>query len=107
MSETITHRLASLDWQSSFPWNLHTKIRPNQETALNFIESNCDATLEIPPGEGKTVIGYTFLKALARQGKSPLFFITPTKGLVEQVRKMHPDVTVALGRNEHPCLFYG
>lgn len=91
----------------SFPLKRYPRIKPNQQAALEIIERHeGSVTLELPTGSGKTAIGYTFLKHLEEQGKGPLFYIAPTKALVEQVQSLHPDVRVAYGRGEHPCLYY-
>ena len=96
-----------LDFLGHFPRNLYPNPSGNQEKALRIIskESN-SVTLELPTGTGKTAIGYTFLKTLEDAGKKELFYINPTKTLVDQVKSLHPDVKVIYGRNEYPCLFY-
>lgn len=95
------------DLLKSFPRGLHPQMRSNQEEALRLIAlQDGSATLELPTGSGKTAIGYTFLKALEMTGAGPLFYITPTKAQVDQVHGMHPDMRVAYGRSEHPCLYY-
>lgn len=103
--------LKQLDLVASFPRHQYPKILPNQREALEIIEQNLEqhrrlSILELPTGSGKTAVGYTFLRALAKKGAAPLFYITPTKTLVEQVKQLHPDVSVAYGRNEHPCLYF-
>lgn len=90
-----------------YPRRLYPELRPNQEKAFRIIEqAGGSVLLELNVGEGKTLIGYTFLKALEKRGLGPLFYIVPTKALVEQVSKMFPEVAVAYGRNEHPCFYY-
>ncbi len=96
---------------ASFPVHQYPHPLPNQEAALTRIERVLGdrhgvVTLEVPTGSGKTAVGFTFLMHLAKQGKSPLFYVVPTKTLVEQVKLLHPEVTVALGRNAHDCLYY-
>ncbi|HZT35453.1 MAG TPA: DEAD/DEAH box helicase family protein, partial [Nitrososphaera sp.] len=61
---------------------------------------------ESPTGSGKTAVEYTVLAAARSQGPGPFFFIVPNKTLVEQISREFPDLRVALGRNEHPCLYY-
>ncbi|MEO5927590.1 MAG: helicase C-terminal domain-containing protein [Patescibacteria group bacterium] len=82
--------------------------RSVQRQALAFIAAHPnDALLEIPTGEGKTAIGLAVLRTLAAQGRSPLFYVTPTKAQVEQIATLFPnDVEKILGRNEYPCLYY-
>jgi len=60
----------------------------------------------MPTGSGKTAVGYTVLKTLANAGLGPLFYIAPTKAIVDQVKTLHPDVTAVYGRNEYDCLYY-
>jgi Rad3-related DNA helicase len=91
-----------------FPYSSkYRKPLKNQIEAFEILEKEKGSvTLEIPTGTGKTLIGYVFLKAGQAKGESPLFYIVPNKTLVEQVKLLHPDVKVAYGRNEHPCLYY-
>jgi Rad3-related DNA helicase len=96
-----------LDLTESFPWDLYPVMLDNQERALDFVSKNENSLLEIPTGSGKTAIGYTFLRQMEKQGIGPLFYITPNKTLVNQVKDLHPDVCVSYGRNEYDCLFYG
>lgn len=99
--------VGSAELLANFPRNIYPHILPNERTALEIIgRENRSVLLEAPTGSGKTVIGYTFLRAILRDGGRMLFFIVPTKTLVEQVQSFFPDVIVAFGRNEHPCLFY-
>jgi Rad3-related DNA helicase len=100
-----------LDLEGNFPHDLHPVMRAGQKTA--FIAINRDrasgqsvTVIEAPVGSGKTDIGYTYLKALEEQGAENLFYLVPNKTLAEQVHEIHPDVLVAYGRNEHPCLYY-
>ena len=80
---------------------------PVQAEAFQVIAPHTGSvTLELPTGSGKTAIGVTFLRALEQQGAGPLFYITTTKALVEQVQRLHPEVRVAYGRGEFPCLYY-
>lgn len=82
-------------------------VLPNQQRAFEIIAgSQKSVTLEMPTGSGKTAVGYTFLKTLAEAGAETLFYIVPTKALVDQVKAMHPEVTAVYGRNEYDCLYY-
>lgn len=100
-----------LDLEGNFPFDRHPLMRDAQELAFAAINRNrsqnvSTVILEAPVGSGKTDIGYTYLKALEAAGAENLFYIVPNKTLVDQVRKLHPDVLVAYGRNEHLCLYY-
>jgi Rad3-related DNA helicase len=96
-----------LDLMGSFPYDRHPHMRIAQRTALEELRNvKGPIVLELPVGTGKTAIGYTYLSALRKRGAKNLFYIVPNKTLVEQVRSLHPEVLVAFGRNEHPCLYY-
>lgn len=85
----------------------HPSVLDNQRAALEIIAgAKGPVTLEMPTGSGKTAVGYTFLKTLAAAGAETLFYIVPTKALVDQVKAMHPEVTAVYGRNEYDCLYY-
>lgn len=92
---------------SNFPWAKYPHMREIQKKALEIIGKVKRAILELPTGVGKTVIGYVYLKALEKLGMKHLFYVTPTKALVEQVRTLHPDVKTVFGRNEYSCIYYG
>jgi Rad3-related DNA helicase len=92
---------------SCFPIDRYPDIKPAQYSALQAIaETRGSALLELPTGTGKTAVGYTFLKALDQLRLGPLFYIVPTKALVDQVATMHPDLQVTYGRHEYDCLYY-
>jgi len=92
----------------SFPRKQHPALRPAQQQAFELIARNPGSlTLELPTGSGKTAIGYTYLRALANVAPGPLFYIVPNKTLVDTVHKLFPDTTVAYGRSEYDCLYYG
>lgn len=104
-----------LNFLSNFPWDQYPVIRPNQEESLEILEKSWEATpagetltliFEEPTGSGKTAIGYTALKTLAKAGKGRCFYITPTKTAVEEVKKQHPEVKIIFGKNEYPCVYY-
>lgn len=91
----------------AFPQGAYAGPLPNQQTAFEIIAgSNGSVTLEKPTGSGKTAVGYTFLKSLEAAGAETLFYVVPTKALVDQVKAMHPDVMAVYGRNEYDCLYY-
>lgn len=97
-----------LDFMETFPRNQYPKIREIQKKALEIVgKQQGSVVLELPTGTGKTAIGYTILKTLEKAGKGPLFYITPNKTLVNQLKKLHPEVKIVYGRNEYPCLYYG
>jgi Rad3-related DNA helicase len=82
-------------------------MREIQKKALEIIgEKIGRLILELPTGTGKTVIGYVYLKALEKMGMKHLFYVAPTKALVEQVKFLHSDVKIVFGRSEYPCLYY-
>lgn len=98
--------LQHLNLLANFPRHKYPQMRKNQRDGLETIAEEGAVIHEYPTGTGKTAIGYTVLKALQRAGEGPLFYIAPTKTLVEQVAKMFPDIHAAFGRSEHPCLYY-
>lgn len=100
-----------LDLLGNFPYDRHPHIRGAQELAFTAItrdraSGQSITVLEAPVGSGKTDIGLTYLKALEEEGADNLFYIVPNKTLAEQVAQLDPNVQVAYGRNEHPCLYY-
>lgn len=99
--------LSLRDFVKAFPFSQYPEMRESQKKSFEFIaKTNSSVTLELPTGSGKTAIGYTFLKALASKISGQFFYIAPTKAIVGQVQKLHPDVNIAFGRNEYPCLYY-
>lgn len=85
----------------------YSRPKVNQVEALRIIaQEDGRAIFELPTGSGKTAIGYTFLSVESAQSAQPVFYIVPTKTLVDQVKQLHSDVKVMYGRREHPCLFY-
>ncbi|MHA2063383.1 MAG: DEAD/DEAH box helicase family protein, partial [Candidatus Thorarchaeota archaeon] len=107
MTQRRQHQRA-LNYLASFPSDVHPEIWPNQREALEVIgRENGRALLELPTGSGKTAIAIAYLSALQRTGARTLFYIVPTKALVNQIRQFFPDdVRIAYGRNEHICLYY-
>ncbi|MBI2624504.1 DEAD/DEAH box helicase family protein [Candidatus Parcubacteria bacterium] len=95
-----------LNLKASFPRHIHPHMRSVQEQGLDFAEKHRSCVLEAPTGTGKTDIGYTVLRAHRRLNEGPLFYIAPTKTLVEQVGHMCPDLRIAYGRSEYDCLYY-
>jgi len=96
-----------LNLRKYFPFGQYPQMTPNQEASLIQIETDDGrSTLEAPTGTGKTAVGFTFLKALGAQGLGPLFYIAPSKAIVHQVGRLHPEVKTVYGRNECDCIFY-
>lgn len=97
-----------LNIRASFPRDKYPEIRENQDAVFEFIEKHPDEIniLELPTGTGKTAVGYAYLKARMKVSDGSLIYVAPTKALVDQVSKMHPDFTVAYGRHEYNCLYY-
>lgn len=96
-----------LDLMGAFPYDRHPVMRPVQRVTLAGLKGvSVHAVRELPVGTGKTDVGYAFLNALHISGARQLFYLAPNKALVEQVKGMHPDITVVYGRNEHQCLYY-
>lgn len=99
--------IGDIDYAKYFPFHRFPQMRSVQREGFQVIRDNDGrAILELPVGSGKTAIGYAFLKALAAAGQGPLFYVVPTKALVDQVCTMFPDLVPAYGRNEHLCLYY-
>ena len=103
MEHLTLHRL-----MRSWPAHLYAEPHPSQLEAFRIIaKHDGQVTLELPTGTGKTAVGYTALNAVAQSAATSLFYIVPTKTLVDQVKDLHPDMHVAYGRHEHDCLYYG
>ncbi|WKZ26509.1 MAG: helicase C-terminal domain-containing protein [Candidatus Paceibacterota bacterium] len=84
-----------------------SRMRVAQEEALKFVAENGSSIVEAPTGSGKTAIEIAILRAGQEVGMETLFLIVPNKTILGQIREEFPgDVKVALGRNEHPCLYY-
>lgn len=90
--------------EKNFP---HSRMRNVQRQAFEEIISEGVQILELPTGSGKTAVGLALLQSLAKQGKAPLFYVTPSKVQVEQIVRTYPDnVSEMYGRNEYQCLYY-
>lgn len=91
-----------------FPWGAHSRMRNAQSEALGAITkagTGQPVILQAPTGVGKMAIGITYLNAHGDMGKKHRFLLEPNKALVEQAQVNYPNVKVAYGRNEHPCLY--
>ncbi|GEM_PF-697206 len=91
--------------EQAFPTNAKIRQpRPIQRDAI--VELAAGKYLqELPTGTGKTALQYMLLTAAQskiEEGES-IFWIFPTKALIEQVKMEHPDVKVIFGQNEHVC----
>ena len=91
-----------------FPHDKYPVMRPNQGSIHEFVAENGSSLIESPTGSGKTACEYAILKAVEEVtgGKGALFLITPSKAILDQMHNEFPDLKVALGRNEHECLYY-
>lgn len=95
--------------QAYFPTSgkYHNGPWKGQSDIMEFVAAKDGrAIVESPTGTGKTAVEYAILKAAESLGISPCFLITLNKTILEQIVKEFPDLKVALGRNDHPCLYY-
>lgn len=102
------YHLTFEDLERAFPQTArYPRMWSSQREGLQFIaDNNCSASIESPTGSGKSAMEYAVLKAAEAKGGKNLFLITTNKTLVEQMRQEFPELVVALGRHEHPCLYY-
>ncbi len=77
-----------------------------QDQMMEFMAQNGSCTIESPTGSGKTPVMYAAMGCARRQFGGTCILIEPNKTLVQQTAMEFPDLTVALGRSEHPCLYY-
>lgn len=92
--------------EGAFPSNKFPRMWVSQRQSLDHIAIHGSSLIESPTGTGKTAVEYAILNAVRAKGRGPLFLIVPNKALVGQIEQEFPSLTVALGRNEHPCLYY-
>ena len=89
---------------TSFP---HPNIRKGQEEVLaEAARTDNPFTYEGPTGTGKSAINMAILRALSARRKPGLFYVTPTKAQLEQLRSMFPELIQVMGRSEYECLYY-
>ncbi len=100
--------LSLSELQASFPTSGKYRNGPwqSQEQILEFVSQRGTCIVESPTGTGKTAVEYAILKAAQNRGDRSLFLITPNKTIVQQISREFPEVRIALGRNEHRCLYY-
>jgi Rad3-related DNA helicase len=79
--------------------------RSLQATIFEFAAGHGSCIIEGPTGLGKSAVEYTLAHAAASQLGGPVFWVAPTRALVGQIASEFPNVIVAYGRNEHPCLW--
>lgn len=85
----------------------YERPRSNQLRIVTFVaQSNLRCLVEAPTGSGKTGDEYAILKAAGTIGIRPLWLIVPNKAILQRIRNEFPNITVAFGRNEHPCCYY-
>src|SRR3989344_9400233 len=77
-----------------------------QKDMLAFVAKHGSALIEAPTGCGKTAVEYAVAQAMRATSNGTVFIITPNKTILEQISVEFPDLPIALGRNEHPCLYY-
>src|SRR3989344_5431623 len=95
--------------QACFPKNGEYRHGPRtiQENIMEFVSKNGSSIIEAPTGTGKTAVEYAVLRACQKQGYKHCFLITPNKTILTQiVNEGFEGVKIALGRNEHLCLYY-
>lgn len=98
-------RFTRAELERAFPTNAKIRQpRPIQRDAIVEL-SDGKYLQELPTGTGKTALEYMVLSAARSkiEDDESIFWIFPTKALVEQVKKEHPDVNVIFGQNEHVC----
>ncbi len=85
---------------------VYREPRVVQNDMLEFYAEHGSAIIEAPTGTGKTAVEFAIANYMRTQTDGTVFIITPTKTILDQIRIEFPDLPVALGRNEHPCLYY-
>jgi len=107
----LQHQVNLSEFLERFPRDRYPAgPRRDQERILEFVAQNGLKTMvvEAPTGIGKTGVECAILEAMkAKMRNKPMFLITPNKTIVEQINQELPGhFKVALGRNEHQCLYY-
>ena len=102
------HWLSWDELKSQFPKGEKYKdgMRPEQESAFQFIAKHSSSVLELWTGVGKTEIAVTLAKTEAKHFQKCVVTV-PTKTIADQYRERFPGVfTVAFGRSDFPCFLY-
>lgn len=95
--------------QACFPKNGVYRNGPRtvQGDIFQFVSENGSCIIEAGTGVGKTAAEYAILRACQKLGYQHCFLITPNKTILNQiVNEGFEGVKIALGRNEHECLYY-
>ncbi len=85
---------------------VYREPRTVQTDMLGHVAKHGSALIEAPTGSGKTAVEYAIGMAMRSESDGSVFLITPNKTILDQIRLEFKDLPVALGRNEHPCLYY-
>lgn len=78
--------------------------RPEQVLIIRAIGDG-KSLIEGPTGIGKSPIEYAVLKTALKAFGGVVFWIAPTKAIVEQLHTDFPDVKVVYGSDDTPCLY--
>ncbi len=80
--------------------------RPIQHEAIAELARD-KRLLELPTGTGKTPLEYMVAKAVfdKLEDGETVFWIFPTKALVQQTKSKHPEIRTIFGKNEHACIW--
>ncbi len=81
--------------------------RPIQHDAIAQLVKG-KRLLELPTGTGKTALQYMMAAASLKELEDgeTVFWIFPTKALVEQTKRMHPSIKTIHGKQDHPCIWW-
>src|SRR5438046_1255194 len=91
----------------AFPTNAEIRQpRAIQKMAIEAIARGA-RLLELPTGTGKTALQYMCAKrCLQKLGPGEtVFWIFPTKAIVQQAQDQHPSIRTIFGKNEHVCIW--
>jgi len=98
---------AEQELYDAFPTNAEIRQpRSIQRDAIVAI-ANGARLLELPTGTGKTALQYMVAAASLNklEDGETVFWIFPTKALVQQAKQMHPSIVTIYGKQEHPCIW--
>jgi len=91
----------------AFPINATIRQpRPIQRDAITALAGGA-RLLELPTGTGKTALQYMMAQASLKklEDSETVFWIFPTKALVEQVKEAYPEIKTIFGKPEHACVW--